>query len=198
MLMLIGAAALTGAAILVIPVPKPSPNFSRTPAGELGGASSDAGLRDIRWQELMPEDWDPYQQATELQKGARVSLDDDPRAAGMLKKMRDLWDHAPVNPAMDGAAVRIPGYVVPLDESKRGVKEFLLVPYFGACIHSPPPPANQIVHVVLDKPSKEFRMMDAVWASGTLKTLRSDSAMGMSGYRMLAIGLEPYVPAPRP
>lgn len=116
----------------------------------------------------------------------------------MLKKIRELWDHAPVNPAMDGAAVRIPGYMVPLDESKRGVKEFLLVPYFGACIHSPPPPANQIVHVVLDKPIKGFRTMDAVWASGPLKTLRADTAMGMSGYRMLAIGLEPYVPAARP
>ena len=65
----------------------------------------------------------------------------------MMRQMRELWDNAPTNPKMDGARVRLPGYVVPLEEVKGELKEFLLVPYFGACIHSPPPPANQIVHV---------------------------------------------------
>ena len=94
---------------------------------------------------------------------------------------------------MDGASVRIPGYLVPLEENKAGLKEFLLVPYFGACIHTPPPPANQIIHVKTDKPAKGFRSMDTVWISGTLKTLRSDSYMGASGYRMDAVVVEPYV-----
>jgi uncharacterized protein len=119
--------------------------------------------------------------------------DGDPRAAAMLKKMREVWDNAPTNNAMDGQSVRIPGYIVPLEEGKSGMSEFLLVPYFGACIHSPPPPANQIIHVVPSKPAQNFRSMDTVWINGTLKTLRTDSFMGASSYRMEAVTVEPYV-----
>jgi hypothetical protein len=49
---------------------------------------------------------------------------------------------------LDGQNIRLPGYIVPLEVSEEGrTTEFLLVPYFGACIHVPPPPSNQIVHV---------------------------------------------------
>ena len=68
-----------------------------------------------------------------------------------------------MNSALVGQLVRIPGVVVPLEDSKDGLKEFLLVPYFGACVHSPPPPANQIVHVLPKSPAKGLRSMDAVW-----------------------------------
>jgi uncharacterized protein len=61
----------------------------------------------------------------------------DPRANALLKRIREVWDNAPTNIAMEGAAVRIPGDLVPLEDIKAGMKEFLLVPYFGACIHSP-------------------------------------------------------------
>jgi uncharacterized protein len=95
-----------------------------------------------------------------------------------------VWDNAPVNPAMDGVLGRIPGYVVPLEEDKQGLRELLLVPYYGACIHSPPPPANQIIHVVLSKPVKGFAMMDTVWVTGTIKGFRGNSYMGASGYKI--------------
>jgi hypothetical protein len=87
----------------------------------------------------------------------------------------------------------LPGYVVPLEESAQGMKEFLLVPYFGACIHTPPPPANQIVHVFSAKPVEGFHSMDTVWVVGTLKTERAESDMGRSGYRIDAIAVERYV-----
>ena len=48
---------------------------------------------------------------------------------------------------LDGRYVLLPGYVVPLEFSDSRIIEFLLVPWVGACIHKPPPPANQIVHV---------------------------------------------------
>jgi hypothetical protein len=72
------------------------------------------------------------------------------------------------------------------------MREFLLVPYFGACIHTPPPPANQIIHVTSATPIKGFRTMDAMWASGTLRTAISDTAMGNSGYRMELEVAAPY------
>lgn len=148
-------------------------------------------FREIKWDDLVPKDWDPLKQF----KNINFSLmnDSDPRANEMLKRMRETWDNAPTNNDMDGVSVRIPGYLVPLEETKAGMKEFLLVPYFGACIHTPPPPANQIIHVKAEKPPKGFHSMDTVWVSGTLKTLRSDSYMGASGYRMDAMVVEPYI-----
>jgi hypothetical protein len=93
---------------------------------------------------------------------------------------------------MVGQAVRIPGFVVPLEDSKEGLKEFLLVPYFGACIHSPPPPSNQIIDVVPRTPARGVRSMDAVWISGVLATTRTDSYMGAASYRIEAVSVTPY------
>ncbi len=147
--------------------------------------------REIKWEDLVPKDWDPMKQFR--QANFSIMNDGDPRATELLKRMRETWDNAPVNNEMDGVAVRIPGYLVPLDESKGGLKEFLLVPYFGACIHTPPPPANQIILVQPIKPTKGFHSMDTVWVSGTLKTLHSDSYMGASGYRLESALVEAYI-----
>lgn len=150
-------------------------------------------VREIKWDELVPADWDPMKAVKNANFG--MFSDADPRAAAALKEMREAWDKAPVNNAMNGVAVRIPGYVVPLEESKAGLKEFLLVPYFGACIHSPPPPANQIIHVTRQQAVK-FHTMDPVWVTGTLQTLRSDTFMGATGYRMEAMTVEAYTDTP--
>ena len=116
----------------------------------------------------------------------------------LMRQMRTVWNNAPTNAQLNGAAVKLPGYVVPLEEVRGALKEFLLVPYFGACIHTPPPPANQIVYVRVATPLKGFRMMDAVWASGTLSTVRFDSMMGTSGYQMNAVEVIPYVAKTNP
>lgn len=150
-----------------------------------------AAARETAWDTLMPKDWDPMAKFRQLSVGALN--DNSPKARELMREMRDTWDSAPTNPQVDGTQVRLPGYVVPLEELKGELKEFLLVPYYGACIHSPPPPANQIVHVVAAQPVKGVRTMDAVWVSGTLKVQRGDSAMGVSGYRLQALAVEPYV-----
>ena len=65
--------------------------------------------------------------------------------------------NAPVNTELDGKQVKIPGFIVPLDVAKDGtVSEFFLVPYFGACIHVPPPPPNQIVYVTTSRASRSI------------------------------------------
>lgn len=187
------ALAVGVAASLAVGVAQAASTSASQPLGGSGVSKPAAAgtFREIKWDDLVPKDWDPLKQF----KNMNFSLmnDSDPRANELLKRMRETWDNAPTNNDMDGASVRIPGYLVPLEENKAGLKEFLLVPYFGACIHTPPPPANQIIHVKTDKPAKGFRSMDTVWISGTLKTLRSDSYMGASGYRMDAVVVEPYV-----
>jgi hypothetical protein len=104
-----------------------------------------------------------------------------------LTKLRETWNNSPIEPSMDGARIRIPGFIVPLEVAHHQITEFLLVPYFGACIHVPPPPSNQIIHVFPTKPLKKgLQSMDAVWVSGELKTLPSNTDMGSASYRMKA------------
>ncbi len=170
-----------------------SATSATTPLAASGAAKPVAAgsYREITWEDLVPKDWDPAKEFKQANIG--LMKDGDPRATEMLKRMREAWNNAPTNNELDGVAVRLPGYLVPLDESGNGIKEFLLVPYFGACIHTPPPPANQIILVQPQKPAKGYHSMDTVWISGTLKTLRSDSYMGSSGYRMDSAIVEPYV-----
>lgn len=96
------------------------------------------------------------------------------------------------NPAVDGRVVRLPGYVVPLDRTHEGLREFLLVPSFGACIHVPPPPPDQIVLVRLDRRSPQWRTMDAVWVEGTLRVHPSDSSIAASSYAIDGAAVTTY------
>lgn len=152
-------------------------------------------FRELKWEELVPKDWDPMKEFKGQDMGVGLS-DTDPRAQEMLKRLRQIWDNAPTVAGLEGQSVRLPGFVVPLDEGAAGLTSFLLVPYFGACIHTPPPPSNQIVLVATKTPVKA-RTMDPVWVRGTLRTERQNSAMGASSYRLDAAGVEPYVEKPR-
>jgi uncharacterized protein len=149
-----------------------------------------ADYKEIKWEQLIPKNWDPSKDFKSLD----LSLldDSDPRAIDALRKLREVWDNAPTEPSMNNAKVRIPGFLVPLDAQAGKVRQFLLVPYFGACLHSPPPPANQIIDVTTSTPVT-LQMMDAVWVTGVLQTLISDTSMGTSGYRMSAVKVERYV-----
>ena len=155
------------------------------------GAVRAAAVRQISWDDLVPRDWDPRKFLKDIDLG--TLNDADPRAMQALEKLREAWNNAPANAEMNGARVRIPGFIVPLEHKGDQIREFLLVPYFGACIHSPPPPSNQVIHVMPPQPlGKSFKTMDAVWVNGTLQADRSRTDMGDAAYRMKAERIEPY------
>jgi len=153
-------------------------------------AQGAAGYKETTWEALVPKGWNP----AAMMKGVDLATmsDGDPRATEMLQKMREAWDNAPVEPTMNGQRIRIPGFMVPLDTHRNQVTEFLLVPYFGACVHSPPPPANQTIHVVPAKPVKNLQMMDPVWVNGTIETTAKSTMMGNAGYRLKADSVTLY------
>lgn len=94
---------------------------------------------------------------------------------------------------LEGKQVRIPGFVVPLDDFQEEGAEFLLVPYYGACVHTPPPPPNQIVMVEMSgKKAIKLNLFDAVWMSGTLKIASVESPYGTVGYTLQGLKVEPY------
>jgi uncharacterized protein len=94
---------------------------------------------------------------------------------------------------LDGMIVRIPGYVIPLEDSDQSVSEFLLVPYPLACIHVPAPPPNLIVHVKMDKGKKvAFDFYAPVWAQGRIKIQNTQNMYTESSYSMTGLLIEPY------
>src|SRR5690606_27310233 len=98
-----------------------------------------------------------------------------------------------VNQELDGLQVRVPGFVVPLERSADGLlSEFFLVPYFGACIHVPPPPPNQIIYVRMRSGAGLKSIEDAMWVIGTLHTASKESPIGAAAYTLDGERLEPY------
>jgi hypothetical protein len=154
--------------------------------------------QEVGWNALIPEGWDPAKAFAGIDL-SRLN-DGDPRATEALEKLKQAWDNAPVEHGWNGQRIRIPGFVVPLERQQNHVTEFLLVPYFGACIHTPPPPANQIIHVIPAQPVKDLRTMEAVWVAGILETTRSEAdrerdrrmGMGVAGYQMKGETISPY------
>ena len=175
-----GAALLAAGALPARAQPKPS--------------ATSAGYTEIRWDDLVPKGWDPMKLMKDKGAGSNMAAlqDGDPKAAALMQQLREVWDNAPTEGQLDNTRIKLPGYLVPLEEVAAGHTEFLLVPYFGACIHTPPPPANQIVLVVPAKPAGGFRSMDTVWVSGVLRTTRSNSPMGASGYRLESAQVERF------
>jgi len=103
-------------------------------------------------------------------------------------------------PELDGQEIAMPGYVLPLEFDGEAIREFLLVPYVGACIHVPAPPPNQVVFVTLDEPYQPKGLYDAVWITGTLLTETRGSSFESfdgtvaveSGYRLKAKSIDGY------
>lgn len=105
-----------------------------------------------------------------------------------------------VDEGLNSNLIRMPGYALPLEMTEDGVTEFLLVPYVGACIHTPPPPPNQMVLVVLDEPYRIQSLYDAVWITGEMRVQSASMALSFvdgeavveTGYRLKAALVEPY------
>lgn len=88
--------------------------------------------------------------------------------------------NASVNDDLNNRMIRMPGFLLPLEFDELVVKEFLLVPFVGACIHVPPPPANQIVHVRLKGGISPMGLFEPVWVTGRMSIARSVQTLRLS------------------
>jgi len=150
-----------------------------------------AGYEDITWDALLPEGWSVEKVMDDLKLNELG--DNDPKAREALTKIREMWDKAPANPKLNNKRVSVAGFVVPLDGEREKTREFLLVPYFGACIHAPAPPANQVIHVKV-KAGNTVTLSPASLLFGTIRTVRSDTKMAVTGYEMTIDKAEPFKP----
>jgi hypothetical protein len=102
-------------------------------------------------------------------------------------------EQTPVLKKVNGKIARVPGFMVPLEDDNDRVSEFLLVPYLGACVHTPPPPPNQIVHVKVEGGRKvKINFWDPVWVQGRLDISTVKSPYGDVSFTMAASQIEPY------
>ena len=153
----------------------------------------------IAWPDLMPEQAQPVM-PDDLDFGDDTLEDDqtyDPDLGGVVEHGMTPAAPGVVDPTdvvtdYNDVQVKIAGYVLPLDFENTTVKEFLLVPYIGACIHVPPPPPNQIIYVTSEDGIEVTGMFEPVWATGTLKTASLSSELADVGYMMTLDGTEPY------
>lgn len=142
-----------------------------------------ATAREVGWDDLIPPGV-PYGEII---------------AEGEMDEAADFW--APVydanatklNETLDGAYIKMPGFIIPFDVGSEGVTDFMLVPYVGACLHVPPPPANQLVMVKAGKPWPSDQLWDAVWVTGRMRTQLQSTNLGQTGYALNADAMEAYI-----
>jgi hypothetical protein len=185
---------------LVPPLPADHPFASLTRQQALQ-LTDIAAVRDrrTRGEKLSPIDLADEEAAARKLQQAGIDVD------GLLARRKEIAEQGrlraqSVNAALDGQTVRIPGYLLPLEFSGKEITEFLLVPWVGACIHTPPPPPNQIVHVRSDKPVGNVTLFAPIWVTGRMSTVASKKSLylvdGESnidiGYSLRASAVEPY------
>lgn len=142
-----------------------------------------ATAREITWDDLLPPGL-PYSEII---------------GEGEMDEENDIWNPIydanaiKLNEDLDGAYIKMPGFIIPFDVSAKGVTDFMLVPYVGACIHTPPPPANQLVMVDAKQPWPGDQLWDAVWVTGLMRTQLQSTDLGQTGYSIVADEMEVYV-----
>ena len=138
---------------------------------------------DLQWADLAPRegglDWSTLQGIGVVEHG-QMSTPFDQEAASV------------VTTDYNGKTVRLPGFVVPLDYDGTGVTAFILVPYVGACVHVPPPPANQLVLVTTARPLDVEGLFDPVYVTGIFNTSAAETELAEIGYSMDATRIDPY------
>ena len=165
--------------------------------------NEEASFETIEWVSLIPEDvleilLNPPEYISDIEDGSADDTISSQIKNALTAASDDKYQQAlvstEVNADMNGAMVRIPGFVVPLEfNDDQTVTQFFLVPYFGACLHMPPPPPNQII--LVNAAGQGIPMPDLYvpfWISGKLETTISENEIAMSAYSLEMMAHEIY------
>ncbi len=144
------------------------------------------GVTEIGWEDLMPEGEEERLQKMYAAQMATLYSIQEGSAADTAVQIGSVDTY-------DGKKIRMPGYTVPFSyDAKAEISEFLLVPYFGACIHAPPPPPNQTIFVRTDDPILLKDLPQAVWIEGTLHAQKQESDLADAAYIIDLSRVEKY------
>lgn len=151
----------------------------------------DAPSELLNWRDLLPdEDLEVLEALSEGRADPSLisRLSNESGITGQLGTFNVVED-------LDQLVVRMPGYILPLDFAEHGAaQEFLLLPYHGACVHTPPPPPNQIVYLRSPEPIRFGSLWEPVWVEGRMEIERVDTDLAATAYAMTLRQVEPYQP----
>ena len=199
---LVSALALVLVLVLVLALPLTAA-AADTKAGSSKNLSEASGtFKTVEWIDLIPEDdlealLNPPKSITEIEDGSIEDQISSQIQNSIAAASDDRYQQALVSTAvvteLNGKAIRIPGFIVPLEfNDDQTITQFFLVPYFGACIHMPPPPPNQIIFVNYAKGFKLEALYHPFWISGKLKTSLKENEVATAAYVMDMHKFEPY------
>ncbi len=179
-----------------------SPNQSVKQENSSPEIPPDSTFKTIEWTDLIPKEdlealLNPPAYVTEIEDGSLEDQINSQIQNTFAAASDDRYQQALVStrivPEMDGKAIRLPGFIVPLEFNDiQVITQFFLVPFFGACIHLPPPPPNQIIFVSYPKGLKLKNFYDPYWISGILKTSVTENDMTIAAYTMQMHSFEVY------
>jgi hypothetical protein len=152
------------------------------------------GFRELSWDELSPEGYEQNKILDKYQPLIEATPEGSPDENEIFDKMMAELNSAPANEKLAGEKIRIPGFVSPLDEADGKVTEFLLVPYFGACIHVPPPPLNNTL-LIKPKASDAIPLeqsYEPVWVIGEMQVKTTSTDLAEAGYLIESAAIEIY------
>lgn len=163
---------------------------------------SGSSFKTIEWTELMPKEdleilLNPPSYINDIEDGSFEDQISSQVANALAAASDDPYQKAlsstRIVQEMDGQAIRIPGFIVPLEfDDEQTITQFFLVPFFGACIHVPPPPPNQIIFVNYPKGLKVEALYDPFWVSGIVKTSLVENEVATAAYSMQMQSFELY------
>ncbi|WP_333608141.1 DUF3299 domain-containing protein [Arsukibacterium sp.] len=171
--------------------------FSMVLAACISVAASAQEPKTIEWTDLMPEeDLKMLQSMPEVQHDySQPSPFDDNYNADdpAAQAWQQILTSARVREEFNNTKVRIPGFIVPLEfDAQQNVTSFFLVPYFGACIHVPPPPPNQIIYVSGASNLRADMIYSPFWITGTLTTDTMTHDLAHAAYTIKADSVTEY------
>ena len=161
-----------------------------------------SAYKTVEWIELMPKsDLDallnPPDYLDEIEDGSFEDAMSNQVYNALTSANDDSYQQALISTSiikeMVDQPIRIPGFIVPLEfDDQQNISQFFLVPYFGACIHMPPPPPNQMIFVTSSVGVSLTDLYEPFWITGILKSAIMENQLGTAAYSMQMTSIELY------
>ena len=171
-------------------------------AKDAPGEAEVPAFTTLEWTDLIPPAdleilLNPPQYVTQVEDGSvedQISSQiQNSLEAASDDRYQQALSSTKVNAELNGAKIRLPGFIVPLEfDEQQTVTQFFLVPYFGACLHMPPPPPNQIILVNSPDGIQLQELYMPFWILGELSTSITENDMATSAYSLRMAGIEAY------
>lgn len=185
----------------------PATSDTKVVTGKPGSApakpkNSGVSYTRVDWQDLLPkQDLDallnPPASLQDIQDGSAADSYTSKIKSRAPTKNDNRYQQALsskiIKPEFNNRAIRIPGFMVPVEfNDEQTVTTFFLVPFFGACLHMPPPPPNQIIYAEYEPGIKLDSLQDPFWIEGTLSTTLVENDMATAAYSMTVDSISKY------